>query len=44
MGAGQLGFIGTMGPDLYFKVISNLVAVILLIALAFNIKNRTIAA
>ena len=30
MAAGQLGFWGTGGPDLYFKVITNLIAVVLL--------------
>lgn len=44
MAAGQLGFMDTTGPDLYFKVISNLLAVILLIVLGFKTKNRAIAA
>jgi len=44
MAAGQIGFIGTTGTDLYFKLITNLIAVILLIVLGFNIKNRAFAA
>ncbi|HXB95672.1 MAG TPA: hypothetical protein VNU70_10950 [Puia sp.] len=40
MAAGQLGFIGTTGPDLYFKVITNLIALVLLILLGMRIDKR----
>lgn len=40
MAAGQLGFIDTHGPDLYFKIISNIVAVILLIVLGIHLKKQ----
>ena len=44
MAAGQIGFIGTYGADLYFKIISNIVAVILLILLGIRItKQKTMA-
>jgi hypothetical protein len=42
MAAGQIGFIGTTGPDLYFKVISNVLALFLLILLGFRQHNQTI--
>ena len=42
MAAGQLGFIGTTGPDLYFKIISNVVALILLLLLNSRQKKQTI--
>jgi hypothetical protein len=38
MAAGQLGFIGATGPDLYFKIITNILALILLIRLGSRIK------
>jgi hypothetical protein len=37
---GFLGFIGSGGPDLYFKVIINTLAVGLLISLGLKIKNN----
>jgi len=41
--AGQIGFIGTTGADLYFKVIVDIFAFILLILLGFRIrKNLTV--
>jgi hypothetical protein len=44
MAAGQFGFVGTYGADLYFKIISNIVAVILLILLGIRItKQKTMA-
>ena len=44
MAAGQLGFIGTTGPDLYFKIITNIIALILLIMLGNRVnKNAAIA-
>lgn len=36
-----LGFAETKGPDLYFKIITNAVAVILLIVLGTNVKKRS---
>jgi hypothetical protein len=39
--AGQLGFIGTTGPDLYFKVLSNVIAIGLLIVLGLKTWKRT---
>jgi hypothetical protein len=33
MGSGFIGFIGTTGADLYFKVVTNLIAIVLLILL-----------
>ena len=38
--AGQLAFIDTTGPDLYFKIITNIIAIILLIVLGFKVKSR----
>jgi len=38
--AGQIGFIDTTGPDLYFKIITNLIAIILLVILGFKVKGR----
>jgi hypothetical protein len=35
-----IGFVGTKGPDLYFKIITNAVAVILLIVLGTNVNKR----
>ena len=40
MAAGQIGFIGTYGADLYFKIISNILAVILLILLGIRINKQ----
>jgi hypothetical protein len=40
MAAGQIGFIGTYGADLYFKIISNIIAVILLILLGIRINKQ----
>ncbi|HEY4207193.1 MAG TPA: hypothetical protein VGM31_10280 [Puia sp.] len=38
MAAGQLGFIGATGPDLYFKIITNILALMLLVLLGSRIK------
>lgn len=35
-----LGFIGTTGPDLYFKVVTNVIAVVLLAMLGFKINSK----
>ena len=40
MAAGQIGFIGTHGADLYFKIITNIIAVILLIRLGIYITKQ----
>jgi len=40
MGAGQLGFMDTHGPDLYFKIITNLIAVGLMIVLGLKASKR----
>lgn len=40
MAAGFIGFLGSSGPDLYFKVIVNIIAVILLITFAYKINRR----
>ncbi|HEY5392905.1 MAG TPA: hypothetical protein VIJ57_12355, partial [Hanamia sp.] len=37
----QLGFMDTTGADLYFKIITNIIAVILLIILGNKVKKRT---
>jgi len=37
----QLGFMDTTGADLYFKIITNIIAVILLILLGNKVKKRT---
>jgi hypothetical protein len=44
MAAGQLGFIGTTGPDLYFKIITNVLALLLLILLGLSRKKQTLTA
>jgi hypothetical protein len=41
MAAGQIGFIGTTGPDLYFKIVTNVLAVFLLILLGIRINKQT---
>jgi hypothetical protein len=38
--AGQIGFIGTIGPDLYFKIITNILAVVLMIALGLKANKQ----
>jgi hypothetical protein len=38
-----VGFTGTAGPDLYFKVITNVLAVALLVALGSKISKATVA-
>jgi hypothetical protein len=40
MAAGQLGFIGATGPDLYFKIITNVLAVFLLIVLGIHLQKQ----
>jgi hypothetical protein len=40
--AGQIGFIDTKGPDLYFKVIVNIIAVLLMIALGSKLKRQPV--
>jgi hypothetical protein len=40
MAAGQIGFMGTTGPDLYFKVITNIIAVVLMIILGLKVSKR----
>jgi hypothetical protein len=40
MAAGQLGFVGTAGPDLYFKIVTNIIAVLLLVLLGFRVYKR----
>lgn len=37
---GFVGFIGSTGPDLYFKVITNIIAMLLLIVLGFKVSQR----
>jgi hypothetical protein len=39
--AGQIGFMDTTGADLYFKIVTNIIAVTLLIILGFNISKRS---
>lgn len=39
MAAGQLGFWGTGGPDLYFKVITNIIALVLLVLLGTRLRK-----
>jgi Na+/H+ antiporter NhaC len=39
MAAGQLGFMDTTGPDLYFKIITNVIALILLIRLGMHLSK-----
>jgi hypothetical protein len=41
--SGQIGFMDTAGPDLYFKIISNIIAVILLIILGVKTKKMKIS-
>jgi hypothetical protein len=40
--AGQLGFSGTTGPDLYFKIISNIIAIALMIILGSKLKRQLV--
>lgn len=40
MMAGQLGFTGTTGPDLYFKIITNIIAIALMILLGLKVSKR----
>ncbi|HVU54647.1 MAG TPA: hypothetical protein VHD83_06305 [Puia sp.] len=42
MAAGQLGFIDTTGPDLYFKIITNIIALLLLVWLGVRLNHRNI--
>ncbi|MEP6948371.1 MAG: hypothetical protein ABI863_03820 [Ginsengibacter sp.] len=38
--AGHIGFIGTTGPDLYFKVITNILAIVLMIWLGLKVNKQ----
>lgn len=38
--AGQIGFMGTTGHDLYFKVITNVITIILMIRLGLRVKRK----
>ncbi|HVS95530.1 MAG TPA: hypothetical protein VHE54_03560 [Puia sp.] len=41
MAAGQIGFIGATGPDMYFKIITNILTIFLLTLLGFRQNKRT---
>jgi hypothetical protein len=40
--AGQIGFMDTTGPDLYFKIITNIIAFVLLIMLGVKVKRSVV--